>query len=362
MKHVVCIGPFPPPTHGMAKNLKIMADDLSENASVKCLDTSPGSLNKDLKYHIRKMKNIIQSLTKLLFFSTRDEVISVYIPIDSGFGAYYSYMFILISRIFNHQIYIHHRSFSYITKKKLGMKLISILDYENTTHIFLCEKMKLDYEIMYGVDKFRIVSNAMHVSKKINLKFIKKDLNNIVIGHMSNLCYEKGLKEIIEMCEIMIDKKMNFTIRIAGNVQSKDILDYINTNVKKYSGYLIYDGVINENNKYEFFEKCDFFIFPSYYHNEAQPNVIFEAQASGLVCITSNVACMTSDIDCNTGFVLVHDRHFSSQAVAIIEKLQLFPENFHELQRNIIKEIKMKSQGSMLSYNDLVYSISKGNV
>lgn len=349
MKKVAVIGPFPPPVHGMAKNLKIFYDQLNTMDRAYKIDTSPGTIVRGYKYHTTKLYKVILGFIRLFILCLCNKVKSVYLPPDAGVGSWYSLGFVLITRIFAVKIVFHHRSFLYINKKTTAMSLIVKFQPKNTTHVFLCDKMKIKFnEIYQNASDCLIVSNAQYVQP---VKSIKRVGQAIIIGHLSNLGFEKGLREVFMVLEQLIELGIDVKLELAGPPENDEVASYIKNKVSKLGDRLIYHGPVYDDRKSDFYKSIDFFLFPTIYRNEAQPNVLFESMAYGIPVFSINTGCISSDVDCSVGFVSESPSTFVCEAVDILKTLSTSAAKIEELKLSTIQSITVKSADAKHNYN-----------
>ena len=357
MSFVFVIGPFPPPIHGMAKNLKLFANEIDVVSKMKTVDISPGTIQRGVKYHVTKLLKVILGLFKLFLYSLKGEVKSVYIPPDAGFGAYYTLLFILITRIFSLPTYMHHRSFLYINKKTKAMNLITRVQPKLSTHVFLCKKMKDNFEKLYGAMDSMIVSNAQYVNPIKSPKQVGKEL---VLGHLSNLGFEKGIKQVFDLCDSLNANGVKFFLHLAGPPENNDVEIYLQRQLKKFSGQVKYYGQVNNEEKHHFYSCIDVFLFPTKYRNEAQPNVLFEAMSYGCPVLTVNTGCISADVSCSSGFVFVDQLDFSLQAPEVVKRLVDNSTYLEGLKNSTLIDITSASAAAKQNYTKLVNKVAEG--
>jgi glycosyltransferase involved in cell wall biosynthesis len=357
MKLIVLIGPFPPPIHGMAKNLQIISDELSKQNNVFKLDISPGRIARSLSYHFVKFLKVIKCLTILFYLSITKKISVIYMPPDAGLGSYYSLLFILVSRLFTIPIYLHHRSFLYINQKTFAMRLIVKYQTQKNCHIFLCETMKNEFEKIYGICvETLVVSNAQHVSP-LEKPNPSKDV--LVIGHLSNLGFEKGLKQVFEVCFALDRLNVNYHLELGGPPENKDVSLYLEENIPKLGKKVTYHGLISKDKKTDFYSRLDVFMFPTQYRNEAQPNVIFEANAYGVPVIAINTGCISTDVDCSNGFVLKDHFDYVEHVPDILIKFAENPEKLSQIKQTTLEKIRIQSRNANASYKIMLTRIQE---
>lgn len=353
---VVLIGPFPPPVHGMAKNLKKFAEDVEMMSDIVKLDISPGRIDRSLLYHLVKIHKVAIGLLQLLFLAVLGRVKSIYMPPDAGFGSYYSLCFVVVSRVFNLPIYLHHRSFLYVNKPTLAMRIIVMVQSKKTEHIFLCEKMARDFESIYGKqNKTTVVSNAQYVRP---VATVEKSEGALVIGHLSNLGFGKGLRQVFEVCCELRNLNVPFKLELGGPPENKEVEGYVAFMEEVLGESMNYYGLVDASDKDSFYSKLDVFLFPTEYKNEAQPNVIFEANAAAVPVFTVDVGCVGVDVDFKNGFVFENQEDFALKAPAILTYLESNKEALYELRKTTLEKVKVVSSASSKGYEDLLCAVS----
>ena len=303
MKKIVVIGPFPPPVHGMAKNLKLMFDSLKfEYEGVCALDISPGRLDRGLLYHFSKFKKFVIAWFKLFYMLLTNKVKSAYIPPDGGFGLVYTFSFVALISIFNRPLIMHHRSFAYINNRNIFMLFICAIN-NSSTHVFLCSCMAKKFQIMYGeVENYTVVSNATHVEIPKAFNISCNDVINV--GFMSNIGYEKGIGRFIQLVEKLKENGIQLNAYIAGPFDSVEVESSVKELISN-SHYISYLGPVYNEEKVKFFQSLDCFVFPTFYRNEAQPNVLFEAMSYGNFIVSTDIACIAEDF--SSEFSIIHE-------------------------------------------------------
>lgn len=360
-KKIALVGPFPPPIHGMAKNLKIVSDILETNNHVLRYNISPGCLSKSVIYHLRKMIRFIKCFSGIFISLCLKKIRVIYLPPDAGFGSYYSLIFVTLASVFKIPLFIHHRSFAYVNKKLLSYKLINKVQSENTTHVFLCQSMMERYESNYGVQLNKIVvSNAQHVAP-IHIGEVKKykESQSIVLGHLSNLGFEKGVHCVLGVCEKLKKSGVDYKLLLAGPFESDEVQAYVETKISELGGNVEYIGYADEEKKKYFYSNIDLFLFPTVYRNEAQPNVIFEANSFGAPALSIDTGCISKDVDCQNGFVFSDQASFCEEAVTVIGKFVEKPESLNELKYSTLSKITNESYRSKENFELMIKMISE---
>ena len=303
MSNIILIGPFPPPVHGMGKNLALMYHELKDSgASVTKIDTSPGILERNFKYHVTKFFKVFFGLFHLFFLLLINRKRKIYVPPDGGSGIYYTLLFVLVSRIFRCECLFHHRSFSYINSDLLGMKLLTKFQDPRSLHIFLCECMRDKFLQRYNTyARCLVVSNATHTAVRSTEENVKKEYLEYRFVFLSNLSEEKGIFRFVDLVDNLRALGHKIRADIIGPAETKKVENDL---LSKISGkeYFTLHGPIFGDEKFKILQSSDFFVFPTFYRTEAQPNVVFEAMSCGNIIVSTNIACLSEDLDDSFSF------------------------------------------------------------
>ena len=114
-----------------------------------------------------------------------------------------------------------------------------------------------------------------------------EDRTNLMVMMASRLLYSKGINEFIEAAKIInkVNKKIKFVLvgdvdpENPDSIKKNELLRWKSENFVEIWGY--------QKDMKEIFQKCDIFVFPSYY-GEGLPKVLIEAAACGCAIITTD--------------------------------------------------------------------------
>lgn len=140
----------------------------------------------------------------------------------------------------------------------------------------------------------------------VKRNIIRKELNidnKIVFGHVGRFNEQKNHKFLIDVFEKIHKQNKNTCLLLIGE---GELEEKIKNQIKSLS---LENSVIMlgpKANIEDYFMAMDLFIFPSFF--EGMPNVIIEAQASGLRCLISNFITKEANI---TGLVTYLDLNAS---------------------------------------------------
>ncbi|MBH0066667.1 glycosyltransferase family 4 protein [Pseudoalteromonas sp. NZS100] len=318
---IVFLADMPPPIHGMSNvngNFYKLLTCKEKNESCYLINTAPSKLNKFFPSRLWTLFKVLFMIFRFfhLFFylSLNRKVEKAYRPINGGKGQIYDVLFILLFKLFRVKVLIHHHSFQYLNNNNTLSRLLFRLTRGGAEHVVLGSIMKEKLLKVYGIkDKVHIISNAFmfNASQKEDSKSSSKSL---VIGHLANLCKEKGINEFLETFVTLNQKLPNLVANLAGPINDKEIQQKVLEMQVEYSNFH-YLGPLYGKRKETFFKNLDIFIFPSKYINEAEPLVLYEAAAFGVFCIGSDVGCM-ADILNSLGGISISTNQLSEKSIS----------------------------------------------
>jgi glycosyltransferase involved in cell wall biosynthesis len=281
---VLAVMTIPPPTHGQAiVNRAILEALLAAHGSIKLVNTSPGTLQRDVRYHLRRLRlHIFHAIPSIL--SRKGS--AVYSSVESGYGMLYNCLIVLFARIMCLRIVLHHHSASYTKVFRLRFGLLSWLAGKEALHIVLDEPMMKDIKARYqSVAKVIVAHNACHVPEAS----VEERANRpLTCGFMSNLSREKGLDTFIDCLRVARSAGLDLHAILAGPPTSAEAKKMIEEAKNDFGNVLTVLGPVSGASKDQFFKSIDVFLFPTRYKNEAQPLVILEAMSHGVPIVATN--------------------------------------------------------------------------
>lgn len=342
---------MPPPIHGMSNINESFYEVAKKNKlNPKVINTAPSRYSKHFNSKLWTLLKLIRftgSLATLLgaLLTTNNKVI--YRPINGGAGQIYDIAFLLTCRLLNQKIFIHHHSFQYINKRSKLFKTLIRLSGTQTTHIVLSAHMakRLADEYSISSEKIFTISNSSFF-EPASTDSVQTDIGGrkIVIGHLANLCTEKGLDIFSEICNELATRGMDFSARIAGPC-ADELSEKIVTNLCSSIPQVEYLGPLYGEAKNSFFESIDTFIFPSKYKNEAEPLVLYEAACKGAFLIGSTAGCMKDTIETLNGLC----RPISDEKVWIQVVADYLQDHQHKISDNQEREKRIEVFNALLS-------------
>jgi len=258
-------------------------------------------------------------------------------------------LIIIYLNLLNKKIYIHHHSFSYLNTYSYLIYILSLIGKKNITHIVLCNLMKKKLKKYKFIKKIVVLSNIIFVKKKNSLKYPKK---KIKIGFISNIDFDKGIKEYFEIFNNINNK--TFEGLIAGPFSNYTVKRFVLKEIKKHKN-IKYLGSVYDKKKDKFYRDLDVLLFPSYYKNEAEPLVIYEAQSHNILVISNSLGCTPAMIENDKdGFLISNKNQYIKKATQILLKLQFNSVKFNKVKKNLFNKYKLKISENNQVFNNLL--------
>lgn len=292
---VVVIGQLPPPMNGFAYITHMMVAAFRRTHAVRVVDIAAPAGASGLGKHARRLARTLRACLSLLRRPSGARPIC-YIACEGGAGLVYTLLAVATARLCGYRRYLHHHSFAYIDAPRGLMRAVLAAGGDDLTHIFLCSIMRDRFEAAYQrIVHGEILSNAAFVPTDETPPEPRPD-DALVLGHLSNLTGEKGLYLYLDLLRQALAAGFNVRGVLAGPAALAEDQAAIAAAVADLGGRLDYRGPLYGDAKSRFYRDIDVFVFPTQYVNEAQPTVLFEAQAAGCRIISFDRGCISRQL------------------------------------------------------------------
>lgn len=351
---VVAVAPFPPPVHGMAQITERIVGELSPYCRVVRADISPGRLERGISYHAAKIAKVAQALSVVAIHAFVAPRV-LYTPVGAGFGMFYTIAVIALARALGYTVVVHHHSFAYIDRRTASMRLLARVGGRSAWHLFLCDGMKSAYLARYPtVSQARalVVSNGGRVDPVAAVPDRRPD--RLTIGHLSNLGAEKGLDDVLETARRLQSAGVDFQLRLAGPTVGAEDAGKIEAARATLGDALEYLGPVYGTDKDRFYAGIDVFLFPTRYHHEAQPTVLFEAMAFGVPSISYGRGCIASDLSEGGGIAVPREDDFVGAAVPVLTGWAAQPATLEDAQARALSRGHAHKRAAVSQFDRLV--------
>lgn len=289
---LVAIGQFPPPLHGYSHITLKTVEHFKQVVEVVEYDLVPAANNAKR----RALGRILAALRAALGLMKAKccGATHAYIPCEGDRGLYFTSALTFLARVLRYEIICHHHSYAYIDAQNGLMAFLSSRLFSQTTHIFLSEKMRDNFEKRYGaVGRSICVSNAAFVP--IGPAPVEK-IRPLTLGLLSNLTQEKGAVIILDLLAQLRSKGIKAHAVLAGPISNEIDRAAILEHPTMVQGLAQYRGPLYGADKAKFYDDIDVFVFATTYQNEAQPTVLFEALAQGVEIAANDRGTISSQL------------------------------------------------------------------
>lgn len=299
---------MPPPVHGAAMMGKYIHDSKSINQTFDChyFNLSLAKNLQDIgKGGIRKLYNFIQQLKSIHHEIKTFEPDICYVTPNAKGGAFYKdFLVVMMLKRMGQKVIIHYHNKGVATRqeKLLDNQLYNYF-FKGLKVILLAETLYKDICKYVKQENVYICPNGIPEQKKLPLKKEHRIFN---ILFLSNMMKEKGVWDLVKACQILKEKGKSFHCHFVGKWSDITEHDFM-TQIKKNNleEYITAHGAKYGEEKNNFFQEADVFVFPTFYNNECFPLVLLEAMEQGIPCISTEEGGIPYIIEDNkTGYII----------------------------------------------------------
>lgn len=281
---------LPPPIHGAAMVGKYIHDSKLINRKFECRYINL-ALAKDLndigKSGLNKLNSFIQKLYYIRKTVKEFKPDLCYVTPNAKGGAFYKdFIVVQLLKILKCNIIVHYHNKGVSTRQKY------LLDdylykhfFKNLKVILLAQSLYPDFSKYVTPNNLFICPNGIPMSNQL----VQISHTKFTILFLSNMMKEKGVWTLLKACKELKEKKYVFECHFVG--KWSDITE--ESFAKQVTIYNLNDCVYAHGAQYgeaknKFWQLCDLFVFPTYYHNESFPMVLLEAMQQKKACISTS--------------------------------------------------------------------------
>lgn len=316
-KRLLYVAPFPPEFHGQAVSSQKLLEELSEKLNGWQLDKIDTNKKLGPWSTIHRILAYTTAVSSIFFSSSRTVV---YLSLNARKGMLVTLALAFLTRIKKQKLLIHHHTYSHIADYSKLFAMLAKVAGLDTMHITICPEMSAQLMARYsGRIKFSTsINNTSSVDT--NLLSLGMPLHPPrKVGFLSNITREKGLLRAIEAFDLAKGRNLIDQLIIAGPIHDEDLSDSIHKAGRRHGDSIKYIGAVYGQEKQNFFESIDVFIFPSKYPNETQGIVNLEALASGRPVVAFGKCCIPSDLTNSGGLAVNENADFSNAFIGYLE-------------------------------------------
>jgi glycosyltransferase involved in cell wall biosynthesis len=309
---VLAIGPHPPFMVGQSIATEALLKHLERGGiRVRTIDTAPRNLRHKWAQRLSRLPRYGRALFAL---SVGRWTPWVYISLDADAGVYPNILWAVLARLRGSRVIAHHHNYSYIAQPTGRMALFCKAAGTDAVHLTLCELMSRELRQRYG-------GAIRHTLELPNTYTLRGDASpkaappeRFTLGHLSNLCVEKGLPKVINCLRLLRQAGVDARLRLAGPAK-REAAAIIGAGKAEFRDALMYDGLLCGAAKDEFYRAISVFLFPTEYRNEAQPLVVLETLAAGTPVVAYGRCCIPCDLGQVGGLIVPMAASFEQVAL-----------------------------------------------
>jgi len=262
------------------------------------------------------LPKVFGGLAKLIWLVLNRKASLTYIGIAGGFGQIYDLLFVGVSRLGGIQLYLHHDSYAYLDRASVLTAFVLRVAGAEATHLVLCDVMGARLQRLYPIARETLViSNVSNTDEPEAPVRPRRKLSSI--GFFSNLTRAKGVLEFLDLADQIHHVRPGLRVLLAGPVE-EPALGPILRNRLRDSPWVEFLGPVYDDARSQFLANLDVLVFPTRYGNEAEPKVIGEALAHGIVVIARDRGCIGSLLGSHRGVSIPESADFISTAIALL--------------------------------------------
>lgn len=232
---------------------------------------------------------------------------ATYLAVKAGYGMWLTSAAALVARLSGSRVFLHHHSYAYVRKRQCRMVVLARVAGPGATHIVLSHAMANDLRhTMPEIRRTAVIDNAALVDRRLLDLQLKRDAQPLVLGHLSNLSLQKGIKEVVELALALHRAGHQVRLLVGGPATDHTAQVQLHRAARELGDSFEYLGALSGDAKLRFFEEISHFVFPTRYTHEAAPLVLYEAMAAGAVCVATTQGSIASQLE-NSDAVLTSD-------------------------------------------------------
>lgn len=316
---VTMIGSFPPPVAGAALANAMVCDALvAAGSNVTRINVGDRRLahGRSLAYHARRASGNLLGLRRARAAGSPDA--SLYVVPDAGLGAWYTCAHMAGAARCYGAVMIHHHSCRYIDQHDRAIAAVATIARDRATHVFLTDGMAQAFRRQYGDVTFCVVTNAHFVADEAARLPATRHDGPIRLGHLSNLCADKGFFAVADAFEALRSVGVASTLTLAGPILEPAVAERIASLITAHGSLVRHVGPVAGEAKLAFYRDVDVLLFPTAWRQEAASLVIYEALAVGCPVLATGRGLIAEVVPDVGGAVCARDADFVSFILAYL--------------------------------------------
>jgi glycosyltransferase involved in cell wall biosynthesis len=289
---LLLVGPLPPPINGQSVVMEHLISRLAPIfPRMHVSDAAAGYSHKWL----RPVVKVVRSAGALRSVTRADVV---YIAVKAGKGMWLTTAAAGLARRRGARVFLHHHSYAYVRERKPRMAALVRAAGIDAHHIVLSRSMSTQLlSVMPELPRPLVVGNAGLIDHRLLNLPLKSDGGHLVLGHLSDLTLAKGVGEVVDLAVALNRRDPGVRLIVGGPEVEGLPREHLDRAARELGSRFEYRGLLAGDSKLSFFRDISHFIFPSRYIHEAVPLVLYEAMASGAVCVATRQGSIPEQLE-----------------------------------------------------------------
>lgn len=304
---IAFVGPCPPPLGGVAvANINAQAL-FADKYSLEVFNTSQGGEREDL-YARKGLRNIGMAVVLLLRYlvfisSSKSRIVNIFVTSNLSFLR--GILFILLARLCGKKVvaHLHSKLEGEMFLSPRGLKVMGFFLRRCHSVMVLSDKHKQFFEQVIPVENMGVLENFVFVDNFSPMQS-RSELEFLFVGRLTP---QKGFLDLIAAVEQVVQQVPELKVHVMGAAATpEEELEVVNVIAAKSLGdNLLLHGLLAGAEKYQLYQRCAGFIFPSHFENS--PMVLKEALAAQQIIICSSIDANSHVLrDAEQAFIFQH--------------------------------------------------------
>ncbi|MCM1108570.1 MAG: glycosyltransferase family 4 protein [Clostridium sp.] len=336
MTTILFILHLPPPVHGASMVGKYIHDSKIVNETFDCHYinlTTAKDLTDIGKVGIRKLKVFISLLKQIRREVKRLRPQLVYVTPNACGGAFYKdFIVVQMLKSMGCRVVLHYHNKGVSTRQDRRLDdFLYRSFFKDVKVMLLAEALYKDVKKYVSRENVLICGNGIPDVSSGMCAAKDRDDDTPRLLFLSNMLTTKGVWELVEALALLKEKGLRFVCDFVGGWKDITPEDFnMRLREKGLTGCVQAHGAKYGQEKEEFFNRADIFVFPTYYPNECFPLVLLEAMSHGIACVSTNEGGISSIVDNGKTGILVEKQN-PRQLAAALEELMLDMDRCHAM-------------------------------
>lgn len=299
---IAVVGNFPPPVNGQALALAGTADRLAEAGhqvtrhvvtkrvpppSARAVTRAARGLGSNVGYAGR----LLRHAGRVLVARRVAEVTVIAMPANGG--RWFVPAVVAACRVRGSRVVFRHDTSGAARRRLPTVAAMVALAGRDQLHVVLCDRMAAGLRARYGERLPTVTLSNAWLAEPSVARPAGRDAGPVRLGHLSNLDVAKGVLTVLDVFdELQRRQPGGYRLEVAGPTGDPVVRRALADAAARHGDAFTYCGAVYGSAKQDFWRRCDVFVFPSAYRQEAEPLVMDEALAAGVHVVASAVGCL----------------------------------------------------------------------